>query len=116
MAVSDSGESKSIFSKGQWRKTGTWSDTFYAPAEREKSWHPHQLPLAPVEDLVRCLTDAGDLVVDPCGGGFTTAIACYRLGRRFVGCDADADAVAIGRKRLAGEADGHKAAPGNGRK
>ena len=60
--------------------------------------------------------DVGDLVIDPCAGGFTTAIACYRLGRRFVGCDIDADNVAAGRMRLAEEAGEQKRAPGDGRR
>ena len=44
------------------------------------------------------------------------AIACYRLGRRFIGGDIDADAVAIGRKRLAEEIEKLAPVQGNGRK
>ena len=40
-------------------------------------------------------------MVDPCGGGFTTAVACKRLGRRCVSCDIDEAAVIRGRERLA---------------
>ena len=105
-----------FFSKGQWRKVGNWSDAFYAPSDKEKVWHPHQLPLAPVGDLVRGLTEAGDLVIDPCAGGFTTTVACQWLGRRFIGCDVGADNVAAGRMRLAGEAEGNGRPTGNGRK
>ena len=104
-----------IYSKGTWRKCGYWSDALHA-GDKEKQWHPQQLPLSCTEDLVRFLTDAGDLVIDPCAGGFTTAIACYRLGRRFVGCDIDADNVAAGRMRLAEEAGEQKRAPGDGRR
>jgi DNA modification methylase len=39
-------------------------------------------------------------VVDPCLGGGTTAIVCRDLGRRFVGCDIDADAVLTAQERL----------------
>ena len=52
-------------------------------------------------DIVEHLSEPGDLVVDPFMGGGTTGLACKVLGRRFVGCDRDADAVRIARERLA---------------
>jgi SAM-dependent methyltransferase len=51
-------------------------------------------------DIVDHLTEPGDLVVDPFLGAGTTALACRQLGRRFVGCDKDPDAVRIARERL----------------
>ena len=54
-------------------------------------------------DIVEYLTEPGDLVVDPFCGAGTTGVACTRLHRRFVGCDVDADSVAIARERIAGE-------------
>jgi hypothetical protein len=56
-------------------------------------------------DIVAHLTRAGELVVDPFLGAGTTAVACRELGRRFVGCDRDPDAVAIARRRIRGNAD-----------
>lgn len=52
-------------------------------------------------DIVEHLTQPGDLVVDPFMGTGTTGVACRELGRRFIGCDNDADAVAAARRRLA---------------
>ncbi len=104
-----------VYSKGPWQKHGCWSDVLYASG-KEKEWHPHQLPLNCTEDLIRFLTDAGDMVIDPCGGGFTTAIACCRLGRKFIGCDIDADSVAIGRRRLAEEIEKSRPDERNGTK
>jgi len=46
------------------------------------------------------LTRPSDLVIDPCGGGFTTAIACLRHFRRFVGCDVQQQWVANGQERV----------------
>lgn len=40
-----------------------------------------------VEQIVSDYSRPGDLVVDPCVGGGTTAIACCRTGRRFIGGD-----------------------------
>ena len=71
---------------------------------KEKDWHEWQQPLEEVEKLVDTFSQPGDLVIDPCGGGFTTAIACHRLGRRFVGCDIDKVAVLKGQERLSLEA------------
>ena len=90
-----------IYSKGQWSSKRQWYDTL-APQEREKEWHEWQRPLEEVETLIGNFSEPGDLVVDPCGGGFTTAVACRNLGRRFVGCDIDKAAVVKGQERLFG--------------
>ena len=51
--------------------------------------------------LVKRFTAPGDLVLDPlCGGGTTGAVAVM-LRRRFLGLDADPEALAITRTRLA---------------
>lgn len=91
-----------IFSKGPWQKRRQWRDVCMVN-EKEKEWHPWQQPLKDVEHWIRQFTKPGDLVVDPCGGGFTAAVACYRLGRRFIGCDIDKAAVVRGQQRLAEE-------------
>lgn len=88
-----------FFSRGDWQKRGRWSDVFACDG-KEKKWHPHQQSLETMENLLDYLSDPGDLVVDPCGGSFTTAVACCRRGRRFIGCDVDPACVAIGRKRV----------------
>jgi ParB-like chromosome segregation protein Spo0J len=76
-----------VFSKGKWTRTDRWSDVSQIDS-REKDWHDWQQSLAEVKTLVGYFSDPGDLVVDPCLGGGTTAVACCRLGRRCVGCDA----------------------------
>ncbi len=67
---------------------------------KEKGCHDWQQPLDVVEKLVSYFSRPGDLVIDPCGGGFTTAEACLRLGRRCVSCDVDAACVSRGLERL----------------
>ncbi len=62
--------------------------------------YPHQQSLEEVERLVRYFSKPKELILDPCGGGFTTAEACRNLGRRFVGCDVQKKHVAAGQKRL----------------
>lgn len=51
--------------------------------------------------IVERFTQPGDLVVDPFLGGGTTAVVCRDLGRSFIGCDVDADAVQTSRERVA---------------
>lgn len=88
-----------LYSKGDWIIKGRWVDTFIDSGQ-EKDWHPWQRPLAEVENFVHYFSKPGDLVVDPCGGGFTTAIACERTGRRCVSCDVEKASVVRGQERL----------------
>lgn len=83
-------------SKDEWTK---WLDTLEFD-QKEKDYHPWQKPLAEIECLLRYFTKPGDLVIDPCGGGFTTAVACLRLGRRCVSCDIEKAFVVRGLERL----------------
>lgn len=94
-----------VFSKGAWRERRQWHDVSRV-VEKEKDWHDWQQPLAEVEQLIRDFSEVGDLVVDPCGGGFTTALACRNQGRRCISCDIDETAVIRGQERLAGETAG----------
>ena len=47
--------------------------------------HPTQKPVALVSALVRMFSNPAELVLDNCMGSGTTAVACIRTGRRFVG-------------------------------
>ena len=88
-----------ICSKGPWMKRGRWHDVSRVKS-KEKDWHEWQQPLEEVERLVRYFSDPCDLVVDPCGGGFTTAVACRNLGRRCISCDVIERSVLGGQERL----------------
>ena len=91
-----------VFSKGKWSRTDRWSDVSQIDS-REKDWHDWQQSLAEVETLIGYFSDPSALVIDGCLGGGTTAIACKRLGRRFVGCDCDAENVRRTLSRLGSE-------------
>jgi hypothetical protein len=88
-----------MFSKGPWRHSVRWPDV--SQPTREKLHHEWQKPLEEVETFAKYFSRPGSLVVDPCAGSFTAAVACRNLGRRFIGCDIDAKGVAMGQKRLA---------------
>jgi site-specific DNA-methyltransferase (adenine-specific) len=49
--------------------------------------HPTQKPIALFERLILSLTSPGDTVLDPFLGSGTTAIACLRTGRHYIGIE-----------------------------
>ena len=66
----------------------------------EKPFHHWQQSLAGFTEIVERFTEPGETVLDPFLGSGTTALACLHLQRRFIGCDIDASAVAIARRRV----------------
>lgn len=75
---------------------------------KERAGYPTQKPLALLEPLVRAHTREGDLVLDPYCGSGTTLVAAARAGRRAIGVDASAEAIAVSARRL--RAEGHEPA------
>lgn len=49
--------------------------------------HAHAKPYVLTERLIRAVTERGDLVVDPCAGGYGVLEACRSSGREFIGGD-----------------------------
>lgn len=62
---------------------------YFVTAESEGKFHPTQKPIALMEWLIKTYTDEGDIVLDPCMGSGTTAIACLNTNRRFIGFEKD---------------------------
>lgn len=72
------------------RRGSNWTDHRMRdawPEAADRSIHPHAKPYQLTERIIRATTKAGDLVVDPCAGGFGVLDACRRTKREFVGCD-----------------------------
>lgn len=63
-------------------------------------WHPTQKPVALFEWCISRFTKPGDLVLDPFCGSGTTAIACHRLGRRFICIDDNPEYIEKAKKRF----------------
>jgi site-specific DNA-methyltransferase (adenine-specific) len=63
--------------------------------------HPTQKPVALFEYLIRTYTRAGELVLDPCVGSGTTALAARNTQRQYVCGDSSAKYVNVARHRLA---------------
>lgn len=64
-----------------------------------------QKPLELVQKLIRMYSDEGDLVLDPCMGGGTTALACIREGRDYVGFELNSKNYEICTNRIENEKD-----------
>lgn len=62
--------------------------------------HPCPKPLDLMLTLVSDFTDPDELVCDPFAGSGTTAVACRRLGRRFIGWEKNAEFHAAAVKRI----------------
>jgi site-specific DNA-methyltransferase (adenine-specific) len=72
-----------------------------APGKGEKTFgkHPTQKPVALVERCILSSTHEGDRVLDPFLGGGTTAVACVRSYRLFVGIELDYRHMELAAKR-----------------
>ena len=62
--------------------------------------HPTQKPLALMQWLVESFTNEGDTVIDPFMGAGTTALACARTNRRFIGIEKESHYFDLAIKRL----------------
>jgi DNA modification methylase len=51
--------------------------------------HPTQKPVELAEHFIKLHTKPGQTVLDPFMGAGTTALACQRLGRKFIGIEVD---------------------------
>ena len=67
--------------------------------DNDKRFHGWGQSESGMADIVERLTKPGQLVCDPFCGAGTTAVACFRLGRRFVGCDIDESCVEKSKQR-----------------
>lgn len=80
-----------------------WDDIpSFSSASRsgEISGYPTQKPLALLRRIIKASSNAGDVVLDPFCGSGTTLVAAKELGRKFIGIDANPDAIAVAKRRL----------------
>lgn len=62
--------------------------------------HPTEKPLDLLKTLIEATTVKNQIVLDPFGGVASTCVAAAVSGRRFFGCEIDADYHATGKQRL----------------
>jgi site-specific DNA-methyltransferase (adenine-specific) len=87
--------------RSKWNGGGSHGVFIVNKSGDPRTGHQTQKPLALMEVLVRLFSDPGELILDPFAGSGTTGVAAVRLGRRFVGWEANPAYTAIARKRLA---------------
>jgi DNA modification methylase len=72
------------------RIKGAWSRRDIPDIWREPDKgkiHPHAKPIGLQTAIIDATTKPGDLVLDPCAGGFGTMTAAHAIGRHFLGCE-----------------------------
>lgn len=67
------------------------------------AFHPTQKPIDLIRYLVRTYSNEGDTILDNCMGSGTTAIACIREHRHFIGFELNEDYYEKACKRIAAE-------------
>lgn len=67
---------------------------------KDERFHPTQKPTQLIIQLLNYYTQQGDLILDPFMGSFTTAVACHKMQRRFIGAELDRDYFEKGQARL----------------
>jgi site-specific DNA-methyltransferase (adenine-specific) len=70
-------------------------------ADTEIRLHPTQKPVALLRYLIRTYTNPGDLVLDATIGSGTTAIACIKEHRHFLGFELNKEYFDIAQRRIA---------------
>ncbi|MEE9118300.1 MAG: site-specific DNA-methyltransferase [Calditrichia bacterium] len=80
----------------KWRWNGMLKER---PEER---FHPTQKPVALIEWLVENYSEVGATILDPFIGSGTTAVACKKLNRNFIGFEREKKYCDIAEKRLRG--------------
>jgi site-specific DNA-methyltransferase (adenine-specific) len=79
-------------------------NTWYIPRVRyrmpEYEQHPSQKPEALLERMIKASSNAGDTVLDPFAGTFTTCAVAQSLGRKTIGIEMQSDYFKIGLRRL----------------
>ncbi|MBI2901824.1 MAG: site-specific DNA-methyltransferase [Planctomycetes bacterium] len=69
----------------------------------EGGLHIAQKPVKLLRALIDLATLPGQVVLDPFCGSGSTLVAAKSVGRRYIGCDVDADAVGVAKERLASD-------------
>ena len=89
-------KSKYLFYSNDWRH-----DVYIKDKPEETGFHhPAQKPISDIKHLIAHLSPIGGLCIDPFCGSGTTAIACERLKRRWIGIEIEERYCQIAAKRI----------------
>ncbi|UJF24459.1 hypothetical protein L0B52_09040 [Suttonella sp. R2A3] len=77
-----------------------WDIPYLNPKAKERVGYPTQKPLLLLQQIIKLVTEDGDLVLDPFCGSGTTCVASKLLNRNYIGIDESIDAVELSNERL----------------
>ncbi|WP_240624906.1 DNA-methyltransferase [Staphylococcus debuckii] len=77
-----------------------WTGNLTPQHEKVFGSHPTQKPLYLLERIIQASSQKCDVVLDPFLGSGTTAVACKKLERNYIGIDINQDYLEIAEKRL----------------
>lgn len=77
-----------------------WEIQYLNPKAKERVGYPTQKPIILLEQIIKLVTDEGDIVLDPFAGSGTTLVAAKMLNRNYLGFDISKDAVGLANSRL----------------
>lgn len=86
----------------EWKEWGSRA-IWYVKSVRANNDHEAKFPVELASRVVKLYTDKGDLVLDPFMGSGTTAIACIRHERRFIGIEKEAKYVSLAEENIRSE-------------
>jgi len=79
-------------------KNPKWEDANKQPLKANN--HPTVKPIALIEYLIKLVSRKGAIVLDPFLGSGTTAIACLKTNRKFIGIEKEEEYIEIAKARL----------------
>lgn len=96
---------RSIFVGKKWLEIGynpkdIWSITRIHAEDPEREDHPTQKPLDLIERIIKVSCPEGGTVLDPFMGSGTTAVACIKLRRNYVGFEINPEYCKIVKERI----------------
>jgi len=68
--------------------------------DKEKRYHPTQKPINLLIQIISFYTQKSDLILDPFLGSGTTAIACEKLNRKWIGIEISKEYCEITKERI----------------
>lgn len=83
-----------------------WTGSLTKQSEKWAGKHPTQKPEYLLERIILASTQKNDCILDPFVGSGTTGVVAKRLGRKFIGIDAEEDFLKIAQRRLEKEDEG----------
>ena len=83
-----------VVKKYTFRQCGFIKDT------KDKRYHPTQKPSELFSDILKDYSSEDELIFDPFLGGGTTAVACEKMNRRYIGIEISEEYCEIARKRV----------------